>query len=928
MNEYIRFTPNGFAKTGEKLDKHELIEILSACYQISKDKKKGSYGAIFAYDSDTLGEHDEDCLSTGVIFCDIDYITKEQAEAIFNNFDKLCEKFSPLLAIQYSHSYYVEDKPKNGLHIFVKSYPLLKTNYETNAKICLAIIAELINKVLGIDLLEYQKKTNQKVLDYHNTNLYQRFHPFYSEYKYNENAEEYDDRLISLDTLVYIQKKHHIKFEEETPKNTVYFGGYSINGYKWYVKDSKLKIDRNFRIGEYTGNDIRWRISLVAEKLFGDKAKDFCDCNFYFENDKSIFSHINNFDKMSLNPLILKWLEENKYIYKQEELQIREWIQEYHTIIKKKIESTKARGVMIKAPTCSGKTYYVNNILAKELNAIVVSPFNTNLHLYDKCFYVDSHYTGAIPKSKPVSIIWDQFIKRQNEFQDRYIIVDESHTLYFDREYRESAIKMIEYLLKRNSKVICISATPAGEEELLGLEEISFNKKKDPIDVVIFKNLSNHELYIFNYIKKCLDNCFYDYIVFFSDRLAKKVYENFVTKGYGDKISYLRSSTKDCEDFVKIREKEMIDKPLTITTCIAYNGLNFKNKDKRVLMIGEIEQNKTTSGEIIQQLGRFRFSKVKGIYTYVEKLEEDIDEKERKAEEMMNLYSKGVDDIFLQYDRRYLNKKWVDIKREITEYTIKKSDIDVISKELGYTGYIQGKVIDKEGEDEYHLNLEIKRLESDIMKDDIKNDKFIDKDYHGDYSWKWAEDIRHIISNPIYQGITIDDFKEIIKASTKNKLIDGIIDEIKDTIKIIALPDDEYESFIKNMNMYKNMLTNDLYKRDFMNRIKYIKEVRNKYKDKITLQEKETVVHEILTDIISSEYENASLNLVSGGVKGGKISSPKKKVVITDLFKNKEKYNLSVGQEFESCSALSDYVHKSTKSVSKWINKGWIEKVP
>ena len=908
MREYVRFTKNFYCSNGTLLEKHDLLEILSVCCQIDKNAKKGSYGALFVYDSDILGEHEEDLLSTGIILCDIDWITKEQADIIYNNFDKLCEKFSPLLAIQYSASYYNEQSTKNGLHFFVKSYPINKMQYETTSKICLAIISELILKVLNIDLLEYQKKTQEIVLDLHNTSMYQRFGLFYSVYKYNEDAEEYDDRLISLDTLIYLQQKYNIKFEEETPDNTIYFGGQDINGYSWHKKDKKLKIDRYFNLGkDLKGNDIRWRISLIADKLFGEKAKEFCDANFYCK-EGSIYHHWSQGSSASVNPVVLKWLEENNYIYKKEDLTIREWIQEYHTFIKKRIESNPRKSILIKAPTCSGKTYYVNNLLAKELNAVVVSPFNTNLHLYDKCFYVDSRFKGNIPKSKPVSIIWDQFIKRQHEFTDRYVIIDESHTLFFDREYRDSAIKMIEYLRRKNNKTICISATPAGEKELLGLEEISFSKKKDAIEVVIFKNLSNHELYIFNYIKKCLDNRFYDYIVFFSDRLAKKVYENFVLRGYGDYISYLRSSTKDCEDFVNIREKEMIDKPLTITTCIAYNGLNFKNKDKKVLMIGEIESNKTSSNEIIQQLGRFRFSKVKGIYTYVEKPEEDIDEKENKAKEMLGLYSKGVDDLFLQYDKRYLNKEWVSIKKEIAEYNHRKSNLDTIIEELSQTGYINGKVIDKEGEDEYHLSLEIKRLESDMMKEDIKNDNFLNKEYKGDYSRKWAEEINHIISNPIYQGITIENFKAIIESSTKNKLIDTIIDDIKETIKVVSLSDDEYWKVVNNQNKLKEMLSNDIYRREFIKRVKRVINIREKYKDKIEIEEKEIVLNDMINDIISSEYEKAQSSLSDGGKKGA-------------IKRQKKVKDLLTGKIYDSVTDCANDIKHNITYISKHKNR-------
>ena len=54
-------------------------------------------------------------------------------------------------------------------------------------------------------------------------------------------------------------------------------------------------------------------------------------------------------------------------------------------------------------------------------------------------------------------------------------------------------------------------------------------------------------------------------------------------------------------------------------------------------------------------------------------------------------------------------------------------------------------------------------------------------------------------------------------------------------------------------------------------------------------------------------------------------SSSKKKCVISDKFKHPEKYNLYVGQEFESRTKLAEYVKKNPKTVSEWISKHWID---
>ena len=60
------------------------------------------------------------------------------------------------------------------------------------------------------------------------------------------------------------------------------------------------------------------------------------------------------------------------------------------------------------------------------------------------------------------------------------------------------------------------------------------------------------------------------------------------------------------------------------------------------------------------------------------------------------------------------------------------------------------------------------------------------------------------------------------------------------------------------------------------------------------------------------------------GKIGGGIGSPKKKCTITDKFRHLEKYNLTIGQEFDSAESLSKYTNKTPKTITQWRSKGWI----
>ena len=56
------------------------------------------------------------------------------------------------------------------------------------------------------------------------------------------------------------------------------------------------------------------------------------------------------------------------------------WLDEYTNDI---IEAVRIiRQLEITAPTCSGKTFFINNFLAHKFNSIVIVPFNATNALY------------------------------------------------------------------------------------------------------------------------------------------------------------------------------------------------------------------------------------------------------------------------------------------------------------------------------------------------------------------------------------------------------------------------------------------------------------------------------------------------------------------------------------------------------------------
>jgi len=836
----LKYLDNAYSKTGTLFKNTTLESTLKYCLTLPINGKKGQYGSIFVYNSDALGEHLDNEESTGIILLDIDNITKEIAETIYNSFSKLCEYWNCLLAIQYSSSYYIAKKA--GLHVYVKSNSLDKFEYNQQSQICLGIFAQLVEKYLDIDLLSMNTK-EKPVLDFHNTNLYQRINLFYSTFLYNEYAFEFDLDIISVDDLAKLQVKYNLKLDREIKKtiaptlNNVIIG----NGHK-------MKIDRNLHIGQYSGNDIRFRISIIADKVFGDNAKSFCDKFFYYENNKSIYTHYPSGN--TINPLIYKWLVENKYIYKNSLNIINNWISEYSDEIVKSI--LRNRHLEIVAPTGSGKTTFINTYLAKKLNAIVIVPFNVTNKLYDELFEVNSMYNGEIPKSSPVVMIWDQAIRRWHEIKDRHIIIDEAHTLFLDRAYRDSAIKLIMKLKEDDCHVTFITATPSGERTIFNdTKVLEYYKNRDGINLNI-NNTMNIEWSQYNYIKKCIDNNWYDRIVLLDDMTAKKIYERFVVEGYVDNIAYIRSDTKDSEDFKYLRDSELLNKKLTICTCIAFNGLNFKNENEKVLVVGSIKQGQTTASEIIQQIGRIRKSKVHAIYYYDASKEymNNIDERHEKALEKFNMH---IPD-FVSIDYKYLDQNYINALKEIQEYLFEHSYIDNIINELGKTGYISGSVNDElKTNDKITMTLALKRKESNEMKDDIINGKFFETEYKDGYKNKWMKDINRLISNENFSGISIETFKEMFSKERKKKLIETSINNLYEIIRVLNIDDNYFNYVVNNKERYMSMLTDMIDKKKFLSNLKHMIEIKEKYKDKVYINDNCIMFSDIVKDIIDEE---------------------------------------------------------------------------
>lgn len=99
-------------KAGSPLKKVQLKPLLEACNDmLQDDKQKGKHGQIFPYINNVLGKEywpEHKIYNDHIAFFDLDWITKECADSIFNSFEEICQIFPSVLAIQYSASYFIE----------------------------------------------------------------------------------------------------------------------------------------------------------------------------------------------------------------------------------------------------------------------------------------------------------------------------------------------------------------------------------------------------------------------------------------------------------------------------------------------------------------------------------------------------------------------------------------------------------------------------------------------------------------------------------------------------------------------------------------------------------------------------------------------------------------------------------------------------
>ena len=777
------------------------------------------------------------------------------------------------------------------------------------------------------------------------------------------NTVTFDTKTITkLDEIYHITDKiKGVKIATDYSNLQNNFSCYKTTEHDaMYVVDTSLaeKVLGN----GYRGNELRWMLVCFAKNMFqdDDKAKQWCNKHFIDKAKHSIWMQRTK-AIYGIKQRLIDWLITEKLISVDIEstavdithsvkesqsvycIKRGHYISEFYDVITKHID--KYQRVCIQAPTGVGKTTIINGFettsahvnellsvqqsgiigIAKQYNADVVVPFNANNYLYSNLHEVSSMNGEKYDKTKCNVMVIDQYLKHFEESENKPVIIDESHILYMDRTYRDAVARLMVKLKQSAKKIICISATPTGEIEELHLVPLKFTNERDNINVT-FVETDNIFQAEWNTIRSYMSNDKYNRIIVLDNRNNMKIAEEcyFVPEYIGNYTVIRKETIEEPKnpfhnDYIQFKKNELLIKKLTLCTCVAYNGINFKNEDEKVLVLCSFTEGDTLSSELIQIIGRVRKSQV-DCYVF-HNSDEHIDTTEL-SEQIENaikyesyVQQNQVKDEFLSYNRRLLDKDIREALLRIDNYKKDNATINKVKQALVDTGYItlfNGKqptnikkrenLKKKAKESQYFLQL-LRDTSIDLEKLPVTNEK----GEESNYMTKWRKDLLMLVSN--YEGVTREFILELTDNSKKDKLIETTLEYLKDVCRICTISEQDYIHYNDCMpyliNMYKD---NAIELKRISTNHRRICDMYDNWKSKISEKRNVEVCDELMLEFIKSDVQIKYAEYISKCSVGGTQSRSYKK--ISD---GKKTYN--------SISDCAEKYHVPVSTISKALLK-------
>ena len=960
-----KIKPNNPARGYNGLEIKPLTEVLEYTLTLDPKKPKHFDGGMFSYQSNVCGKYDpsksEPCecnkdMVNDVIFIDIDHISRKDADTIFNSFEKMAAAYPALHSIQYSSSYYVGSNPDSvGMHLFVLTVPKKATEIEYDIRLAAGVAKQIIKKVCGLDV-----ELDESVL-----NPYHRAFIHYGEYKVNPTAfpitfpQEFKDKIV--DEFKDLFKKFDVKTEqkriegngstnyEESKYNVIQlFDPTEIKRTpKYYPHNKRWPI---FQTLYYCNKDLNWIKAAAAKICLKEHGHGVAFTEDEWNNE--IITHINaapiavgaldawlkRLSKIGLiaieekrkDPTPVQTNPNYACIDMDAEMGMPEtlfdtrsskFLSSYVRDIDSYIQNENILSII--APTGSGKTSCLSGIVngkrtGKGLvdlypNSYIIVPMNVTNELYKGLNIVSSNSNNKIIYGKPNVMIWDQFNKNFDVIKRHcpdIVFIDESHTLYLDRSYRNSAIKCIEklrLLQDLGTKIVFISATPAGEINMFNAFVLEF-KRKDT------RHVKFQLCYTEDTLSAIIDDIKiggFDKICVFSDRDSRIAYATCIEINKDATIYH--SEWKSNVD--QLRKDEKVISPVSFFTCLAFNGLNIRNTGEKILIDIRLTPGETTYNEIIQIIGRFRFNDDIIVRLYVDnKYSSKIDLQEAFNDAKVIIDSDS-EEVITPYWERMNDKDVQDALTSINEYCDKFSLSYIVSliKNDGYqikaykvTGAVRMKKenpLKKKASDLYKA-LRMKKIDM-IDRENIDKEvlKFIDQ---------WEHEINAMRYS--YNDNVLEVLDSMISKDSKKtpKLISTMIDEIRNILKICNMTDQEWNDMVSKRDV---LLSDQNLSQRLKNALRGVftknNELREKYKD--------MDFNNLVTNIIDENDEKLDSFFRSQAEKGKKGDKIKKSEAA-----KKGKRIIYNGVEYSTCKECAAAIGKSVDTVTRWIKNGKI----
>ena len=844
---------------GERIEAFDEVEAHKVAVNV---KSKENLPALYVYQG-VKGTYSP----SNIFFVDID--TTEGVDRVIEGKEELFSKIPFIYAIQKSAS--------GKLHI-IGVYNETKPDAETwkyDTIIYSLVICRLIKTIFDIDYIS---------LDALDRSLF----------KYDQGFFFTKNPLIVNEYVVpgVLTDGDKIKIKQEYPD---YFESFR-NQYEdidTVIKDididfnaitGKLLVDRNYTIGKYNGNDLRWRIGSYLVCTYGKEQAQVI-VNHLFENPDDF-----TFYDKGINQLVKNWFENtfpfisskvipasssNKYDEYERthlekiELGDEEWISDYVDKIEGYILSTHV--LSIKAGTGTGKTTLLKSIAEKYSHkALIVTPYNATNQLYEWSNIVSAANGNEFDPERWNTMIWDQVLKHYNEIERNVeiIFVDESHEVFFEW-WRDSSVGFMQFLKEwknAGKKIVLISATPAGEVYELGANVIEFyRKEKRNVKVNVIKTNDT-----FSAMNIDMRDKFYDKVCIFSDRDVQSLYARTVVREMPDvKIYHMKWWEHNVEE---LKQQEVLSSRVNLLTRVAFNGLNIRNTDERILVDVRYTEGVTTWNEIIQIVGRFRDNKNVTLNIYNDgkfKGEENCEDEFSNAK---TICEGGNTELVSDYQIRMNKKEVQDARRCVGEYKSTWS-LEDIKKKLVENGWpVREK--EKNMDDDWVVKKKnpLKKQASDLMLSyragEMTRVEFNSKMNTGvvgvemeNYVKEWENDLRELeMVNEKIVEIAMMECKK------QNTLISTAIDKIKRIKMVTSLTDDMWKKEVEaRKGVLEKLKGNDVIKHA-MHVFKMDDTIRKKYKDIIGVnwsiggQEDYAVdPFDIMFEIVSEEVKKAKV---------------------------------------------------------------------